>query len=349
MVDTAPDMRAHEGVQPLPTAMTAVEITRPGGPEVLEPRQRPVPSPRPGEVLIQVAAAGVSRPDILQRIGVYPPPPGASDLPGMEAAGTIAAVGEGATRFRIGDRVTALLAGGGYAEFATAPEVQVLPVPERLSFIDAASLPENFFTVWTNVFERGGLKAGETLLVHGGASGIGTTAITLAKAFGARVLVTAGSPEKCAACERIGADRAIDYQKEDFVAETKAMTGGRGADVILDMIAGDYVPRNLEALAVEGRLVIIAFLGGAEVSFNAMRLMMKRLTVTGSTLRARAPEEKGRIAQALEREVWPLLAARTVVPVIDSTFPLREAAKAHERLESRKNIGKIVLEVNAAL
>ncbi len=329
----------------LPETMTAIEIAEPGGPEVLRATTRPVPAPGPGEVLIRVAAAGVNRPDVLQRLGRYDPPPGASDLPGLEVAGTVAAVGEGVEGWSVGDAVTALLAGGGYAEYAVAPEPQCLPVPDGLDMTAAAALPETFFTVWTNVFQRGRLAEGESLLVHGGSSGIGTTAIQLARAFGARVFATAGSPEKCAACERLGAERAIDYREEDFVEVVKAATDGRGVDVILDMVGGDYVVRNLKALAVEGRLVYIAFLKGSKVELNLMPLMLRRLTITGSTLRPRSVAEKGAIAAELREKVWPLIARGEVRPVIHATFPLARAADAHALMESSAHIGKIVLEV----
>lgn len=327
----------------LPEDMEAVAIEAPGGPEVLKSVRRPRPRPGPGEVLIRVAAAGVNRPDIIQRQGFYPPPPGASDLPGLEVAGTVVARGAGAGRYRIGDAVTALLAGGGYAAYALAAEGCALPVPEGLSLVEAAALPETVFTVWHNVVERGGLVAGETLLVHGGSSGIGTTAIQIGVALGARVIATAGSPEKCAACLALGAVRAIDYRQEDFVAAVGAATEGRGADVILDMVGGDYVARNIEAAAPDGRIVQIAFLGGSRVSADFLRLMTKRLSWTGSTLRARPVAFKARLAAAVERGVWPLIAAGGLRPLIDSTFPLAEAAAAHRRMERSEHIGKIVL------
>lgn len=327
----------------LPETMLAVRIREPGGPEVLEPVRMPVPRPGPGEVLIRVAAAGVNRPDVLQRRGGYPPPPGASELPGLEVAGVVVETGEGASRFRPGDAVCALLAGGGYAEYAVAPEPQVLPVPRGLSMIEAAAVPETFFTVWTNVFERGRLQAGESFLVHGGSSGIGTTAIQLARAFGARVFTTVGNEEKKRFCEELGAERAILYRSEDFVAVVKELTGGRGVDVVLDMVGGDYVPRNLEALALEGRLVQIAWLKGSKVSADFARLMVKRLWWTGSTLRPRSVEEKGRIARAVEEQVWPLLESGRVRPVIYRTFRLEEAAEAHRVMESSGHIGKLVL------
>lgn len=323
--------------------MAVVEIARPGGPEVLRAAARPRPRPGPGEVLIEVEAAGVNRPDVLQRQGHYPPPPGASDLPGLEVAGTIVEVGEGAGEWSAGDRVCALLAGGGYAQYAAAPAPQCLPIPRGLDAVQAAALPETFFTVWTNVFERGRLREGETLLVHGGSSGIGTAAIALAHAFGARVLATAGSAQKCAACLALGAERAVNYREEDFVAAVKDATSGRGADVILDMVGGDYTPRNLECLALEGRLVQIAFLHGSKVQIDLMTVMQKRLTVTGSTLRARTVDQKGAIARALRERVWPLIEAGRVRPLVHATFPLEQAADAHRLMESGVHIGKIVL------
>lgn len=329
----------------LPETMTAVAIREPGGPEVLTAVERPVPRPRPGEVLIRVAAAGVNRPDVFQRRGGYPPPAGASDLPGLEIAGTIAALGPGVGGHAIGDPVTALVSGGGYAGFAVAPAGSALPVPAGLSMVEAAALPETVFTVWHNVFERGRLEAGETLLVHGGSSGIGTTAIQLGVARGARVLATAGSPAKCAACIRLGAGRAIDYRREDFVSATLEATDGKGADVILDMVGGDYVPRNIAAAAVDGRIVQIAFLGGSRVDADFQRLMVKRLTWTGSTLRARPDEFKARLAAEVRRHVWPLVESGQVRPVIDRTFPLAAAAEAHRRMESSEHVGKIVLTI----
>jgi NADPH2:quinone reductase len=329
----------------LPKMMTAIAIKVPGGPEALVPEQRPLPVPGKGEIVIRVAAAGVNRPDVIQRQGHYPPPPGASDLPGLEVAGEVAALGEGATRFRLGDKVCALVPGGGYAQFCKVDETNALPIPKGLSMIEAAAIPETFFTVWTNVFERGRLSEGETLLVHGGSSGIGTTAIMLAKAFGARVIATAGSPDKCRSCRELGADVAIDYRSEDFVAATKAATDGKGADVILDMVGGDYVARNYEAAAEEGRIVQIAFLKESKVTLDLRRLMMKRLTHTGSTLRPRSPAQKAAIARALEEKVWPLLAEGRCKPVIYATFRLEEAPKAHALMESSAHIGKIVLEV----
>jgi NADPH2:quinone reductase len=327
----------------LPAQMTAIGIPKPGGPDALVPEQRPVPKPAANEVLIKVAAAGVNRPDVAQRTGNYPPPPGASDIPGLEIAGEVVALGAGAARFRIGDKVMALVSGGGYAEYCTAHETHALPVPASLSMNEAAAIPETFFTVWHNVFERGRLAAGETLLIHGGSSGIGTTAIQLAKAFGAKVIITAGSKEKCDACLKLGADHAIDYKTEDFVAKTKAATGGAGADVILDMVGGDYIERNYEAAAVEGRIVQISFLGAPKATVDFRRIMLKRLTHTGSTLRARAIEDKAAIARALEAKVLPLLRDGKVKPLMDSVYPLNKASEAHARMESSHHIGKIVL------
>lgn len=327
----------------VPATMTAIAIRAAGGPEMLVPEQRPVPTPGQGEILVKVAAAGVNRPDVMQRLGLYPPPKGAPDIPGLEIAGTVAACGAGVTRWRVGDEVTALVVGGGYAQYCVAVEGHALPIPAGLSANEAAAIPETFFTVWHNVFERGGLKPGETLLVHGGSSGIGTTAIQLARSFGSRVITTAGSAEKCEVCRKLGADVAINYRTEDFVAATKQATDGKGADVILDMIGGDYVERNYEAAAVEGRIVQIAFQGSPKATVNFMRLMLKRLHHTGSTLRARANPDKTAIARAIEAKVWPLVAAGKVRPVIDSTFPLSEAAGAHARMESSQHTGKIVL------
>lgn len=328
---------------PLPKTMRAVEITSPGGPEVLQLATRPVPQPGRDEVLVRVRAAGINRPDVIQRLGHYPPPPGASDIPGLEIAGEVVACGEAVTHWRIGDRVCALVAGGGYADYCTVHETNALPVPDGLSDPEAAAVPETFFTVWSNVFERGRLLVGETLLVHGGTSGIGTTAIQLAKAFGARVIATAGSDEKCAACRDLGADVAVNYRTQDFVAETKAATGGKGADVILDMVGGGYIARNYEAAAMDGRIVQIAFLEGPTATVDFRRLMLKRLTHTGSTLRNRPVAEKAALAAALEQHVWPLLAAGRCRPVIHATFPLGEAAQAHALMESSAHIGKIVL------
>ncbi len=333
-------------VSAIPTTMTAVEITEPGGPEVLRPVTRPTPAPGPREVLIAVAAAGVNRPDILQRQGKYAPPPGASDLPGLEVAGRVAACGNDVREWKEGDEVCALVAGGGYAEYCAAPVPQCLPVPKGLDLVQAAALPETVFTVWTNLFERGRLSAGETLLVHGGASGIGTTAIQMARARGVRVFATAGTREKCVACEGLGAERAIDYAREDFAAVVGERTAGRGVDVILDMVGGDYLPRNLASLALEGRLVQIAFLKGPRAEIDLMAVMHRRLTLTGSTLRARSIEEKGRIARAVRENVWPLIEKGEVRPVLHATFPLAAAAEAHRVLESGTHVGKIVLTVS---
>jgi len=321
----------------------AIEITRPGPPEVLHPTRRPISPPGPGELLLRVAAAGVNRPDLLQREGRYPPPPGTTDIPGLEVAGTVMALGEGVTAWSVGDEACALVSGGGYAEYCVAPAPQCLPIPKGLTPVQAAALPETFFTVWTNVFERGRLARGETLLVHGGSSGIGTTAIQLGRAFGAHVLATAGTAEKCAACERLGAERAVNYREEDFVAAARDATEGRGVDVILDMVAGSYVPRNIECLAREGRLVVIALLGGTKGEVDFRLVLQRWLTITGSTLRPRSTEEKGRIAHALAAKVWPLLESEEVAPVIHATFPLAEADGAHRLLESGTHIGKIVL------
>jgi putative PIG3 family NAD(P)H quinone oxidoreductase len=329
----------------LPETMTVIEAKGHGGPEVLVPARRPVPAPGAGEVLIAVKAAGVNRPDVLQRLGLYPPPKGASDLLGLEVAGTVVACGPGVTRYKIGDAVCALTNGGGYAEFCVAPESATLPVPRELSPVEAAALPETVFTVWHNVFERGRLKPGEWLLVHGGASGIGTTAIQLGKLFGARVLVTAGSAEKTRACEELGAVRAINYREEDFVEAVKEATGDHGADVILDMVGGDYIERNLRAAALDGRIVQIAFLKGSKVELDLMRLMMRRLTLTGSTLRAQSAEAKARMARAIEEKIWPTIADGRLKPVIDSTFPLTDAVAAHARIDDPDHIGKIMLVV----
>lgn len=330
----------------LPSRMTAIEITEPGGAHVLRPAQRGVPQPGEGEILVRVRAAGVNRPDVLQRQGNYAPPPGASDIPGLEIAGDVVALGTGVQRFGTGDQVTALLAGGGYAEYAVVNESNALPLPSGFGYIEAAAIPETFFTVWHNVFERGGLKEGETFLVHGGSSGIGTTAIQLAKAFGATVIATAGSKEKCDACLKLGADHVVNYREEDFVAAVKTATGGKGANVILDMVGGDYVERNYKAAAEDGRIVQIAFLNGAKSTANFAILMTKRLVHTGSTLRPRPVEFKAGIARALEAKVWPLLAERRVAPVMDMIFSLKDAWRAHERMEDGRNIGKIVLDVN---
>jgi NADPH:quinone reductase len=327
----------------LPKTMTVIEAREPGGPEVLVPATRPVPEPGPGEVLIEVAAAGINRPDVLQRQGLYPPPKGASDLLGLEVAGKVVALGEDASRYQPGDLVCALVNGGGYAEFAAAPEGSTLPVPQGLSLAEAAALPETVFTVWHNVFERGGLEPGEWLLVHGGSSGIGTTAIQMATALGAKVMVTVGNDEKARACEALGAARAVNYREEDFVEAVREATGGNGANVILDMVGGDYVERDLRAAALEGHIVQIAFLKGSKVELDLMRLMMRRLTLTGSTLRAQSPEAKTRMAKAIEQRVWPLIAAGKVKPVVDSTFDLAQASEAHRRIDDPDHVGKIVL------
>jgi NADPH2:quinone reductase len=323
--------------------MTVIAIRAPGGPEVLVPEQRPLPQLADGEVLVKVAAAGVNRPDVMQRRGLYPPPKGATDIPGLEIAGEVVALGAAVRRWKLGDKVMALVVGGGYADYCPAHESHALPIPPGITEVEAAAIPETFFTVWHNTFERGRLQAGETLLVHGGSSGIGTTAIQLAKAFGARVITTAGSAEKCAACRRLGADVAVNYKSEDFVAATKAATDGKGANVILDMVGGDYIARNYEAAAVDGRVVQIAFQGSSKATVDFHRIMLKRLVHTGSTLRARAVPDKGAIARAVEEHVLPLIAAGKVKPLIDSTFPLVQAAAAHARMESSAHIGKIVL------
>ncbi len=326
--------------------MKVVEIQRPGAPDVLVPRERPTPEPGPGDVLIRVMAAGVNRPDVMQREGRYPPPAGASDIPGLEVAGVVEAVGSEVTRWAEGSRVMALVAGGGYATHCVAPAPQCLPIPGPLSFVEAAAIPETFFTVWTNVFERGGLELGESLLVHGGSSGIGTTAIQLGHAFGARVFATARTAEKCDACEGLGAERAIRYPDEDFVEVAMRLTMDRGVDVILDMVAGDYVRRNIDCLADDGRLVLIALLRGGRAELDLLPILQRRLVITGSTLRPRSVEQKGRIASALEARVWPFLELGQIKPVIDSTFLLERAADAHARMESGEHIGKIVLVVD---
>jgi len=326
----------------LPTVMRAVEISAPGGPDVLRLCQRPVPAPQAGQILIRVAWAGVNRPDALQRAGAYAPPPGASDLPGLEASGVVAAIGPGVAGWSVGEQVCALLPGGGYAEYVATPAAHALPVPAGMGLKAAACLPETFFTVWTNVFMRAGLRAGERFLVHGGTSGIGTTAIQLAHALGARVFATAGSDEKCRVCAALGAERAINYRAQDFV---EVMREQGGADVILDMVGGDYIARNLKALADDGRLVQIAFLQGARVELNLAQVMMRRLTITGSTLRPQSDLAKARIATALRETVWPLLESGRVAPVMDAEFDLQDAARAHERIETPEHIGKIVLKV----
>jgi NADPH2:quinone reductase len=326
----------------LPAQMTAIGIKASGGPDMLVPEKRPVPTPGDGEILVKVAAAGVNRPDVMQRMGLYPPPPGAPDIPGLEIAGEVVALGANVKRWKLGDRVMALVVGGGYAEYCLAHESHALPVG-NLSMIEAAAIPETFFTVWHNTFERGGLKRGETLLIHGGSSGIGTAAIQLAKAFGARVITTAGSPEKCDACRKLGADVAVNYKTEDFVAATKTATGDKGAEVIVDMVGGDYIARNYEAAAVEGRIVQIAFQGSPKATVDFRRIMLKRLHHTGSTLRSRSIPDKGAIARAVETNVLPLIAAGKVKPVIFKTFPLDAASAAHALMETSAHIGKIVL------
>jgi len=330
---------------PVPETMTAIEISEPGGPDVLRPKLMPTPKPGAGQMLVKVAAAGVNRPDLAQRAGTYPPPPGASPLPGLEIAGEVVLIGDGARRWQPGDKVCALVNGGGYAEFCLVEDVQALPIPAGFDLVKAAAIPETFFTVWANVFDRGRLGAGEWLLVHGGSSGIGTTAIQLGKAFGAKVIATAGSAEKCKACLELGAERAINYRSEDFVVACQEATAGKGVDVILDMVAGAYTDRNIAAAAADGRIVQIAVLAGANVTLNIARLMMKRVTLTGSTLRPRSRAFKGALAQALETKVWPLLAAGQVRVVLDSTFALNKAADAHRRLDAGEHIGKVVLTV----
>jgi NADPH2:quinone reductase len=327
----------------IPTQMQAVEISTPGGPDVLVPATRPVPVPKPHEILVKVAAAGVNRPDVLQRLGKYNVPADASDLPGLEIAGEVAACGSSVTMWKPGDKVCALVHGGGYAEYCVTPEVQALPIPEGLTATEAAALPETFFTVWSNVYDRAHLAPGETLLVQGGSSGIGTTAIQMAAAMGNRVFATAGSEEKCAACVKLGAEKAINYRTQDFVAEVKAATGGKGVDVILDMVGGDYVPRELKCLADEGRLAFIAVLGGWKTELDISAVMGKRLTLTGSTLRPRTVAFKGAIARNLREKIWPLIEAGKIKPVIYKTFPLAEAREAHRLMETSQHIGKIVL------
>ncbi len=330
---------------PLPDKMRAIEIAKPGGPEVLTPTARPLPAPKAEEILVKVAAAGVNRPDVLQLMGLYPVPADASDLPGLEIAGEVVACGAGAKLWKPGDKICALTHGGGYAEYCAVPEVQALPVPKGLSMAEAASLPETFFTVWSNAYDRGRLAPGETLLVQGGSSGIGVAAIQMAAALGNRVLATAGSDDKCAACVKLGAERAINYRTQDFLAEVKAATGGRGVDVILDMVGGDYVPKELKCLADEGRLVFIAFLRGPKTELDINELMRRRLTLTGSTLRPRPVAFKGAIAANLRSRVWPLIEAGRIRPVIYKTFALAEAGEAHRLMESSQHIGKLVLTV----
>ena len=329
----------------LPTTMTAIEITQHGGPEVLKPAKRPVPAPGKGEVLVKLAAAGVNRPDLAQRAGHYPPPPGASDIPGLELAGTVVALGQDVASLKVGDEICALVAGGGYAEYCVVPEPQALPIPKGLTALQAAALPETYFTVWTNVFDRGQLKPGESILIHGGASGIGTTAIQLAKAMGATVYATAGNEAKCAACVKLGAKRAINYKTEDFVEFIKEETGGNGVNVVLDMVCGDYVPRNMRCLAIEGRLVVIALLGGCKGTIEFVQLMRRRLSVTVSWVRPLSVADKGAIAASLRAKVWPLIEAGKVGPIIQETFPLAEAARAHAALEGGDHIGKFMLTV----
>jgi len=323
--------------------MIAIEIREPGGPEVLVPVERPTPVPAAGEVLIKVTAAGVNRPDVFQRLGRYPPPAGVTDIPGLEVSGIITEAASGAGSFRVGDAVCALVAGGGYAEYCVAPAPQCLPAPRGLDLVDASAIPETFLTVWTNVFERGRLQAGESILVHGGSSGIGTAAIQLARAFGARVFATAGSADKCAACERLGAERCINYRDADFLAVVREQTAGRGVDVVLDMVGGAYFARNVDVLATEGRLVEIATLQGAKAELNIQTIMQRRLTITGSTLRARPIADKGAIAEAVHRHVWPLLESGSVKPIVYARFPLRDASAAHRVMESSAHIGKLVL------
>lgn len=330
---------------PLPTDMTVISISHPGKPEVLVPVTKPVPRPNDDEILIKVHAAGINRPDILQRQGFYPAPKGASEIPGLEVAGEVVVLGRNVTDHKLGDKVCALLSGGGYAEYCTVHASNALPVPAGLSMQEAAGLPETFFTVWTNVFERAQLKSGEWFLVHGGSSGIGTTAIMLASALGSKVLATAGTDEKCKACEDLGALKAINYHSQDYVAEVKEFTEKHGADVILDMVGGDYIERNFKAAARDGRIVNIAFLNGSTAEVNFMPLMLKRLTLTGSTLRIRPVEDKARIAAALKKHAWPLLENGTIKPLIDSVFPLDQACKAHEAMERSDHIGKIILSV----
>jgi NADPH2:quinone reductase len=339
-ITTRPNGRSRMA---LPDQMNYVELKGFGGPEVLQAATTSVPKPSEGEVLVKVAAAGVNRPDVQQRLGQYNPPPGSSPIPGLEIAGEIVALGSNTQRFQLGDRVCALVAGGGYAEYCVAPEPQTLPVPDGLSLVDAGGVPETFFTVWTNVFERGALKLDETLLIHGGSSGIGTTAIQLAKTFGSRVFATAGNDEKCEACRGLGADRAINYRNENFVEVVKELTNGKGVDVILDMVGGAYVQRNIDSLAWDGRLVQIAWLDTSKVTANFMKLMLKRLTWTGSTLRPRTIAQKGAIARALEEKVWPLLVAGTVKPIVHCTMPMAAASEAHRLMESSRHIGKIIL------
>lgn len=332
-------------MEKLPAQMTVIGISKPGGPEVLLPETRPVPVPGAGELLVKVAAAGVNRPDVAQRSGSYPPPPGASDLPGLEIAGEVVAVGPGAAQHKIGDKVMSLVAGGGYAEYCIAPDAQAISVPDTLSITEAGATPETLMTVWHNVFERGKLQAGETMLIHGGSSGIGTMAIQLAKAFGAKVIVTVGSTDKADACLKLGADHAINYKTQDFVTVSRELTGGNGPNLIIDMVGGDYIEKNYDAAAMDGRIVQIAFLGGPKATVNFAKLMTKRLVHTGSTLRPRSPADKAAMVAAIEAKVMPLIRAGKVRPLMDSTFPLRNAADAHRRMETSQHIGKIVLTV----
>ncbi|OJU29652.1 MAG: NAD(P)H-quinone oxidoreductase [Nitrobacter sp. 62-13] len=334
-------------MEKLPAQMTVIGISQPGGPEVLVPETRPVPAPGAGEILIKVEVAGVNRPDVMQRTGSYPPPPGASDLPGLEVAGEVVAIGEGVIRYKPGDKVMSLVSGGGYAQFCIAHESIAMAIPPGLSMMEAGATPETLMTVWHNVFERGALKAGQTLLVHGGSSGIGTMAIQLAKAFGAKVMVTVGSQDKADACLALGADHAIDYKTQDFAAEVKALTGGAGADVILDMVGGDYIEKNYDAAAIEGRIVQIAFLHGAKATVNFVKLLVKRLHHTGSALRPRSVADKAAMVSAIEAQVLPLMREGRIKPLIDSSFPLEKAADAHRRMEAGSHIGKIVLTVDA--
>jgi len=329
----------------VPSRMTVIAIKEPGGPEMLVPEQRDIAKPGKGEILVRVAAAGVNQPDVRQRKGTYPPPKGATDIPGLEIAGEVAAIGEGVTRWKVGDAVCALVVGGGYAEYCPAYDSHALPVPPSLSMVEAAAIPETFFTVWQNMFMRADLKSGEWVLVHGGTSGIGTTAIMLAKAFGAHVITTAGSAEKCEAAKKLGADVAVNYKTEDFVEATKTATGGAGANVIIDIVGGDYIERNYEAAADNGRIAQVSFMGGPKATVNFGRLMFKRLHHSGSTLRPRSVAEKAAIASGIEDKVWPMVVAGQIKPVIDSTFPLKEAAAAHARMETSQHIGKIVLTV----
>lgn len=332
-------------MQSLPATMQAIEITEPGAPEVLKIQQRPLPHIKEDEVLISVHAAGVNRPDVMQRTGLYPPPPGVTDIPGLEVSGIIVSVGAQVTDWNVGDSVCALVAGGGYAEYVNAPESQCLPIPKGLTYREAASLPETYFTVWSNVFDRAKLAEKETILVHGGSSGIGTTAIQLCRALNRKIFVTAGSDEKCRACEAIGATQAINYRSEDFAECVMALTDNKGVDVILDMVAGEYIHRDLKCLADDGRIVIIAFLGGVKTNLNMTDILKRRLTITGSTLRPRSTKFKSKIAVSLREKVWPLLASRVIEPLIFKSFPLQNAAEAHSLMESSQHIGKIILDI----